>query len=130
MFGKVDTDLPLTSEQTGEIAVVDDVEEHGVEKQGHDGAEDLSGVEERTSVTGVVLLTIIGVVLGVVVFKGFEMLWENFSRPIVAVLAVLVTAGMVGVVKALRTSNDGLSMFMAGLVGLVMTFGPLAVVLI
>jgi len=130
VFGKVDTDLPLTSEQTGEIAVVDDVEEHGVEKQGHDGAEDLSGVEERTSVTGVVLLTIIGVVLGVVVFKGFEMLWENFSRPIVAVLAVLVTAGMVGVVKALRTSNDGLSMFMAGLVGLVMTFGPLAVVLI
>lgn len=130
VFGKVDTDLPLTPEQTGEIAVVDDVEEHGVEKQGHDEAEDLSGVEERTSVTGVVLLTIIGVVLGVVVFKGFEMLWENFSRPIVAVLAVLVTAGMVGVVKALRTSNDGLSMFMAGLVGLVMTFGPLAVVLI
>ncbi|AJK67933.1 hypothetical protein [Corynebacterium marinum] len=130
VFGKVDTGLPLTPEQTGEIAVVDDVEEHGVEKQGHDEAEDLSGVEERTSVTGVVLLTIIGVVLGVVVFKGFEMLWENFSRPIVAVLAVLVTAGMVGVVKALRTSNDGLSMFMAGLVGLVMTFGPLAVVLI
>ncbi|QGU03657.1 hypothetical protein [Corynebacterium comes] len=131
VFGKVEAEPPTPAqEQTGEIAVVDDVEESGVEKQDVDEMEDPAEVGEKTSVTGVILLTIIGVVLGVVVFKGFEMLWENFSRPVVAVLAVLVTIGMVGVVKALRTANDGLSMFLAGLVGLVMTFGPLAVVLI
>ena len=58
------------------------------------------------------------------------MLWDNLSRPIVAGLAILVTVGMVAVVKALRTANDGLSMFLAALVGIVMTFGPLAVVLL
>lgn len=87
-------------------------------------------VEEKTSLTGIILMTIIGVVLGVVVFKGFELLWENLSRPIVAALAVVVTGVMVGVVKALRTSNDGLSMFLAAVVGLVMTFGPLLVVML
>lgn len=91
---------------------------------------DATEVEEKTSATGVILMALIGIVLGVVVFKGFELLWESFSRPVVAVLAVLATVGIVGVVKALRTANDGLSMFLAGLVGLVMTFGPLAVVLI
>lgn len=54
-------------------------------------------VEEKTSLTGIILMTIIGVVLGVVVFKGFELLWENLSRPIVAALAVVVTGVMVGV---------------------------------
>lgn len=87
-------------------------------------------VEEKTSLTGIILMTIIGVVLGVVVFKGFELLWENLSRPIVAALAVVVTGVMVGVVKALRTSNDGLSMFLAAVVGLVMTFGPLLIVML
>lgn len=87
-------------------------------------------VEEKTSLTGIILMTIIGVVLGVVVFKGFELLWENLSRPIVAAMAVVVTGVMVGVVKALRTSNDGLSMFLAAVVGLVMTFGPLLVVML
>lgn len=87
-------------------------------------------VEEKTSLTGIILMTIIGVVLGVVVFKGFELLWENLSRPIVAAMAVVVTGVMVGVVKALRTSNDGLSMFLAAVVGLVMTFGPLLIVML
>src|SRR5699024_203257 len=109
-------------------------EEADVEKQAEpdtlEDAEDTGEVEEKTSVTGVILMALIGIVLGVVVFKGFELLWENFSRPVVAVLAVVATVGIVGVVKALRTVNDGLSMFLAGLVGLVMTFGPLAVVLI
>ena len=130
VFGKIDADEPSPQEQTGELEVIEDAEESGVEEQRDDESRDPAEVEENTSATGVVLLTIIGVVLGVVVFKGFEMLWENFSRPVVAVLAILVTVGIVGVVKALRTANDGLSMFLAGLVGFVMTFGPLAVVLL
>ena len=113
-------------EKQAELDVLDDVDD----AETAEAAEDLDGSEEKTSATGVILMALIGIVLGVVVFKGFELLWENFSRPVVAVLAVVATLGIVGVVKALRTANDGLSMFLAGLVGLVMTFGPLAVVLI
>ncbi|WIM73601.1 hypothetical protein QP028_05735 [Corynebacterium suedekumii] len=115
------TTAAATSGSTAaDVAVREDdaaVDEGDVDTR--DGDDD--AVEEKTSITGVVLLAIIGVVLGVVVFKGFEMLWDNLSRPIVAVLAVLVTAGMVAVVRALRTANDGLSMFLAAVVGLVMT---------
>ena len=110
---------PGPDPETGEIPVVEE-----------ESVDTVDEPEEKTSITGVVLMAIIGVVLGVVVFKGFEMLWDNLSRPIVAGLAILVTVGMVAVVKALRTANDGLSMFLAALVGIVMTFGPLAVVLL
>lgn len=110
---------PESDPETGEIPVVEE-----------ESVDTVDEPEEKTSITGVVLMAIIGVVLGVVVFKGFEMLWDNLSRPIVAGLAILVTVGMVAVVKALRTANDGLSMFLAALVGIVMTFGPLAVVLL
>lgn len=108
-----------------------------MEKDDADGAPDTDtqdadsdSSEETTSVTGVILLAIIGVVLGVVVFKGFELLWESLSRPIVAVLAIVVTVAIVGVVKLLRTNNDGLSMFLAGVVGAVMTFGPLIIIML
>lgn len=110
---------PEPDPETGEIPVVEE-----------ESVDTVDEPEEKTSITGVVLMAIIGVVLGVVVFKGFEMLWDNLSRPIVAGLAILVTVGMVAVVKALRTANDGVSMFLAALVGIVMTFGPLAVVLL
>ncbi|AJE32135.1 hypothetical protein B842_01395 [Corynebacterium humireducens NBRC 106098 = DSM 45392] len=122
-----------TTSTVSAVATAEDVEKQEesdaleVTEDAEDGEDE---VEEKTSVTGVILMALIGIVLGVVVFKGFELLWESFSRPVVAVLAVLATVGIVGVVKALRTANDGLSMFLAGLVGLVMTFGPLAVVLI
>ncbi|MCS5478370.1 hypothetical protein NYP18_01740 [Corynebacterium sp. YIM 101645] len=139
VLDKVGTELPepepeSAPEQTGVIAPVDAPEEPE-EPEAEDvdaqlAGEETSGVEEKTSLTGVILMTAIGVVLGVVIFKGFEMLWESFSRPVVAILAVLVTAGMVGVVKALRTTNDALSMVLAGFVGLLMTFGPLAIVML
>lgn len=139
VLSKVETELPESEpespqEQTGAIALVDapggpeELETEDVDTQ--PVGEETSGVEEKTSLTGVILMTAIGVVLGVVIFKGFEMLWENFSRPLVAILAVLITAGLVGVVKALRTTNDALSMVLAGCVGLLMTFGPLAIVML
>ncbi|RSZ64364.1 hypothetical protein EAH68_05055 [Corynebacterium hylobatis] len=142
VLGKVETELPepepepeSAPEQTGVIDLVDAPEEpeepeglEDVDKQL--AGEETSGVEEKTSLTGVILMTAIGVVLGVVIFKGFEVLWESFSRPVVAILALLVTVGLVGVVKALRTTNDALSMVLAGFVGLLMTFGPLAIVML
>lgn len=62
------------------------------------------------------------------IFLAFEMLWERLNNWLVALLAVAVTLGLVGLVHALRTSRDGFSMVLAGIVGLVMTFGPLLIV--
>ncbi|MHA2787969.1 hypothetical protein ACXZ66_02305 [Corynebacterium sp. S7] len=73
-------------------------------------------------------LIIVGLVLGVLIFLGFEFLWQTLNKWLVAVLAVVVTAIMVGVVKAMRTERDGFSMGLAGVVGLLMTFGPALIV--
>ncbi|EEW48436.1 hypothetical protein HMPREF0290_2952 [Corynebacterium efficiens YS-314] len=90
--------------------------------------EDAAEESAKISVFSVLLMAIVGVVLGAAVFLAFEMLWERLSNWLVAILAVAVTLGMVGIVHALRTSRDGFSMVLAGIVGLVMTFGPLLVV--
>lgn len=82
------------------------------------------------SIFSVILLAIVGIVLGVVIFIGFDLLWDHFNRKIVAALAVAVTAAMIGVIHAMRTARDGLSMLLAGLVGLLMTFGPLIIKLV
>ncbi|RNE48962.1 hypothetical protein [Corynebacterium alimapuense] len=127
----------LSVDETGEIPkvaqeptplVVEESTDRLAEEAPTEEAEDSLGDQEHTSVVGVVLLSLIGVVLGAVVFKGFELLWANLSWAIVAALAVVVTVAMVGTVKMLRTANDGLSMFLAAIVGGLMTFGPLLIV--
>jgi hypothetical protein len=80
------------------------------------------------SVLSVVLMVIIAIAVGVGLFKGFEMLWANMSKIITALLAVAATGAIVGIVHALRTERDGLSMVLAGAAGLAVTFGPLAIV--
>lgn len=114
-FAQVEVD----NTETTQMAVVEDVEEPAEEP----------AQESKMSVFAIIMMAIVGVVLGVVVFLGFEMLWERLNKWIVAVLAVGVTLGMVGIIHALRTSRDGFSMVLAGIVGLVMTFGPLAIVM-
>ena len=78
----------------------------------------------------VILLALVGIVLGVVVFKGFEMLWGSLNNFLVAALAGGVTGVMAGVVHALRTERDGLSMSLAVIVGLLLTFGPAVLVVL
>ncbi|OFN78438.1 hypothetical protein [Corynebacterium sp. HMSC074E01] len=107
---------------TGELEAVDhDVEEY----DDYDDEED----EDKLNPFAVVLLALVGIVLGAIVFKGFEILWDRFDRLVVLVLGVVVTGVIVGIVHALRTSRDGLSMFLAAVAGLVLTFGPLLVVM-
>ena len=84
--------------------------------------------EESINPVSIVILALIGIVLGAVAFKGFEILWGTLSRPLVAVLALAVTGIMAGVVHALRTDRDRLAIGMAIVVGLVLTFGPLLIV--
>lgn len=107
---------------TGELEAVDeDVDEYDE----HYDEED----EGKLNPFAVVLLALVGIVLGAIVFKGFEILWDRFDRLVVLVLGVVVTGVIVGIVHALRTSRDGLSMFLAAVAGLVLTFGPLLVVM-
>lgn len=132
------------TEVTGEIKVVEetpaeveDVEDSiaGFEYPDEESTEvaELEDDEEEESSVGmgsVILMALVGIVLGAVVFIGFQFLWESgLSRLIVAVLALAVTALMVGVAHAMRTARDGLSMVLAGVVGLLMTFGPAIVVM-
>ncbi|GAA4486757.1 hypothetical protein GCM10023094_43860 [Rhodococcus olei] len=71
---------------------------------------------------------VVAIVAGALLFKGFEKLWE--SLPWVAlVLAVLVIAGLVAVVRILRQTEDLLSLLIAVIVGVFVTIGPLVFVL-
>lgn len=90
-----------------------------------EGAKKKREPEPRTGAGSAVLLAVMGVVLGALVFIGFDQLWSSgLSRILVGVLAIAVTGIMVGVVHALRTARDGVSMSLAAVVGLLMTFGP------
>lgn len=109
------TDTTQLEALTGDMEVAD-----------QDAEEDEDSI--KTSVFAVILMAVVGVVLGAVVFLAFEMLWERLNNWLVVLLAIAVTLGMVGLVHALRTSRDGFSMILAGIVGLVMTFGPLLIV--
>ncbi len=99
------------------------------EDHADDYVDDTVDDSTKINVVAVILLAIVGIVLGAVVFKGFELLWSRMDFGIVAALAVAVTAIMVGIVHALRTERDVFSMALAGVVGLVLTFGPLLIVM-
>lgn len=107
---------------------VPDVSEEVPEEAEATTATDAAEEEESVSALAVAMMAIIGIVLGVAVFKGFEILWANLNGGLVAVLAIAVTAAMVGVVHVMRTNRDRLSMVLAAVVTLVMTFGPLATI--
>lgn len=128
-------------DDTSEIQSVPDSAAQDSAAQRHDqapvyaGAADLDDQDEPVSEgegmnpVAVILLALAGIVLGVVVFKGFEMLWDALNNYLVAALAVGVTGVMAGIVHALRTERDGLSMTLAVIVGLLLTFGPAVLVL-
>lgn len=80
--------------------------------------------ERSVSIPAIIGMTVVAVVIGIAIFKGFELLWANFSSLITGVLALAVTGGIVGIVHAMRTDRDKLTMLLAAVVGLVLTFGP------
>lgn len=106
------------AEETGNLPKVEDDEEWIEEEH------------EKLNPVSILLMIVAGILLAIVIFKGFEILWDSFPRLVVAVLAVCVTAIMVGVTHALRTARDGFSMFLAGFTGLILTFGPLLLVML
>ena len=86
-------------------------------------------VEEDNSVNPIllVLLVFAGLVVGVLMFLGFQYLWESFNPILVALLAAVVTGGVVLLVRAMKTGRDALTMTLAAIAGAAMTFGPAAV---
>lgn len=120
-----------TDAATGEIPVVTEdarpSEAQVAQREEYDvDAED----DDKLSAVSIVVLSLVGIILGAIVFKGFEILWGRFDRIIVSILALVVTGAMVGVVHALRTARDSVSMTLAAIVGLVLTFGPLLIIVL
>ena len=107
-----------SAEETGNLPKVEDNEDWVEEEH------------EKLNPVSILLMIVAGILLAIVIFKGFEILWDSFPRLVVAILALCVTAIMVGVTHALRTARDGFSMFLAGFTGLVLTFGPLLLVML
>lgn len=83
---------------------------------------------EKMSIIAVIGMTLVGILIGAALFIGFQYLWASMDKKIVAALGLAVTIALVTIVRVMRTSRDGLSMALTGLVGLVMTFGPLIIV--
>ena len=106
----------LEDAATTEIDRVDDADPAEYEDAEADG---------KLNPVSIILLALVGIVLGAVVYKGFEILWANFNKGLVAALAVAVTAAMAGVVHALRTDRDKAAIVLSIIVGLVLTFGAL-----
>ena len=107
-----------SAEETGNLPKVEDNEDWVEEEH------------EKLNPVSILLMSVAGILLAIVIFKGFEILWDSFPRLVVAILALCVTAIMVGVTHALRTARDGFSMFLAGFTGLILTFGPLLLVML
>lgn len=115
------------SKQAG---VAKDAEETGSLPKVEDDEEWIEEEHEKLNPVSILLMIVAGILLAIVIFKGFEILWDSFPRLVVAILALCVTAIMVGVTHALRTARDGFSMFLAGFTGLILTFGPLLLVML
>ncbi|MGN5992214.1 hypothetical protein ACP6M7_10025 [Corynebacterium striatum] len=130
---KLDDALTPPADGATEASVSVQVSEKELDKKDQtdvvETEEDFEEEDEKLNPFSVLLLALIGIVLGAVVFKGFEILWDSFSRTVVAILAIAVTALMVALVHVLRTNRDGISMTLAAFVGLVLTFGPLLIVM-
>ncbi|MDU0479046.1 hypothetical protein QVA66_07315 [Staphylococcus chromogenes] len=113
--------IPVVEEKPVELAPAAPEENTTVDVVADDDEDD--GI----SLASVISMAVLGVVIGIGLFIGFKILWASVSPILVAVLAIAMTLGLVGVVHALRTERDGMSMVLAGITGLAVTFGPMLI---
>ncbi len=74
---------------------------------------------------GIALQSVLAVALGAGLFLAFAQLWQ-WNSPIAMVLSILATLGLVAGVWVVRRTEDIASTLIAVGVGLLVTFGPLA----
>ena len=84
---------------------------------------------DKMNIGLMIVQIIVALAAGMAVFKGFTILWNRFSVPLTALLAIVMTLVFVGVVHALLREKDKLIMLLAAVVGLALTFGPYLVVM-
>jgi hypothetical protein len=96
-----------------------------------DGPEAVRGSGRPSGVVTWLLLIgqlVVGAIVGAALWIGFRYLWLNF--PVVALAAAVVaTAGLVLLVRAIRRSDDLQTTMLAVLVGLVVTISPAVLLL-
>lgn len=112
-----DVNFPVPDEQGDRVkAFFDDV----------DDEDDQAAIKRQWWILGGQSLG--AAVTGVLLFKGFEQLWEMLP-PVALALAVTVILGLVALVRVLRRTDDLLSIVIAIVVGVFVTVGPLAFLL-
>ncbi|AOW93213.1 hypothetical protein BFN03_12715 [Rhodococcus sp. WMMA185] len=88
------------------------------------------GVGEDSAREWLVLLGqgVVAVIAGALLFKGFEKLWDLLPW-VALILALLVIVGLVAMVRVVRRTDDITSFVIAVVVGMIVTLGPLALML-
>ncbi|WP_297005706.1 hypothetical protein [uncultured Corynebacterium sp.] len=66
----------------------------------------------------------LAVIVGVLIFFGFTLLWDNLASGMVLVMALVVTFVCVGVVHSLLRHRDTLILVLTFVVGIALTVGP------
>lgn len=96
---------------------------------GKGNSSDKGESSDKMNIGLMIVQIIVALAAGVAVFKGFTILWNRFSVPLTALLAIVMTLVFVGMVHALLREKDKLIMLLAAVVGLALTFGPYLVVM-
>ena len=132
-----DADTVLTPDLTKKIAALeatgDEAKAAEPEASEEKASEEAAPTEQRASGKkgaarqwlGLVGQGVVAVVVGALLFKGFERLWDMLPW-VALILSVLVIVGLVAVVRILRRTDDMISMVIAIAVGVFVTLGPLA----
>ncbi|MEV0948024.1 hypothetical protein [Rhodococcus sp. NPDC049939] len=71
---------------------------------------------------------VVAVIAGALLFKGFEKLWVTLPW-VALVLALLMIVGLVAMVRIVRRTDDITSFVIAVVVGMIVTLGPLVLML-
>ena len=100
-----------------------------VTSSGKSASSDEGESSDKMNIGLMIVQIIVALAAGVAVFKGFTILWNRFSVPLTALLAIVMILVFVGVVHALLLEKDKLIMLLAAVVGLALTFGPYLVVM-
>lgn len=80
--------------------------------------------DDTVSWPAVVAQAAAAVILGVLIFFGFTLLWDNLGTVLVLVMALVVTCVCVGVVHSLLRHRDTLLLVLTFVVGIALTVGP------